>query len=105
MISQYCIIASIIYSTDKQKQPKSYKESVFIGDDIVKIIFDISQQSLEPILVTRRTIKESTRAVKTFESRYYIGVIMSKTSPVHHHLSIHYSIIRIEHNSRYTQNY
>ena len=35
-ISQYCIIASILYSTYKQRQPKVYEGSVFTKDNISK---------------------------------------------------------------------
>ena len=40
-ISQYCIIDSILYSTDKQRILKAYEESVLTKDNIVKIILDI----------------------------------------------------------------
>ena len=41
LISQYCIIASILYSIEKEKQPKAYEESVSIKDNIVKITSEI----------------------------------------------------------------
>ena len=57
--SQYCIIASILYSTDKPRRPKSYKESVFIRYNIVKLTLYISQKSLKPMSVTTSTIKNN----------------------------------------------
>ena len=56
-IAQYCILASILYSTDKQQRPEEYEESIFTEENIVKITSEISQQSIEPILVMTVTIK------------------------------------------------
>ena len=56
LISQYCIIASILYSTDKQRRSKEYIESIFTKDKIVKITSDISQQIIEPMSVMTSTI-------------------------------------------------
>ena len=38
-IAQLYIIASILYSTDKQRRLKEYKESIFTEDNIVKNYF------------------------------------------------------------------
>ena len=40
-IAQLYIIASILYSTDKQRRLKEYKESIFTEDNIVKITLEI----------------------------------------------------------------
>ena len=56
-IAQLYIIASILYSTDKQRRPKAYEESIYTEDNIVKVISDISKQSIKPKLVTTSTKK------------------------------------------------
>ena len=45
-ISQYYIIASILYSTDKLQRMKAYEDSIFTKENIVKITSDVSQQSI-----------------------------------------------------------
>ena len=59
------MIASILYSTDKQQQTKAHEYSVFTKDNIVKITLDTSQQSLEPTLVTTSTIKNLQKERET----------------------------------------
>ena len=56
-ISLHCIIASILYSIDKKRRPKLYKEFIFTKDNIVKITSDISHKNLELMLVINSTIK------------------------------------------------
>ena len=57
LISQYCIIASILYITDKQQRPDAYEESVFTKDNIVKITSNIPHHNLKPMLVTTSIVK------------------------------------------------
>ena len=51
LIAQYCIVVSILYSTDKHQRPKAYKELIFTKDNTVKISSDVSQQILKLILL------------------------------------------------------
>ena len=37
LISKYCIMASILYSTDKQQRLDAYEESFFTKDNIIKL--------------------------------------------------------------------
>ena len=64
-ISQYCIIASILYSTEKQRQPKAHKEPIFTEDNIVKNTLNISQQSLKPILALTSPMKSFQQEQET----------------------------------------
>ena len=68
LISQYCIISSIIYSTDKHQRTKSYEESVFAKNIIVKITLDTSQKNLELMLVTTNKIKIQQELEKNAEA-------------------------------------
>ena len=54
-IARYYIIASILYSTDKQQRLKEYKELIFTKENIVKITSDVSQLILGLMLVMTNT--------------------------------------------------
>ena len=54
-IARYYIIASILYSTDKQQRLKDYKELIFTKENIVKITSDVSQLILGLMLVMTNT--------------------------------------------------
>ena len=64
-ISQYCIIASILYSTEKQRQPKAYEESIFTEENIVKNTSNISKQGLKPMLALNIPIKSFQQEQET----------------------------------------
>ena len=105
LISQYFIIASILYNTDKNLWTKAHEEYVFTKYYTVKITSDISHQSLEMMFVTTSKIYFSKRIGNECGSICYSEIRTSTTSSIHHYLPINDLIYRKEDNTKYTWNY
>ena len=88
----------MLYSTDKQRRPDGYEESVFAQYNIVKITSNVSQHSIEPMLVTTSTVKDSTRTGNECRGKCSSRIRTSRITPIHQHLSSHHSFIIIDHN-------
>ena len=71
LISQYCIIASILYSTDKHRQLDASEDSVFIKDNIIKTTSNISHHNLETMLLTTSTVKKINKNRKLMQRQIF----------------------------------
>ena len=102
LISQYCIIASILYITYKHRQPKSYEESVFTKENIVKNYLGHIKAKSNTDDIHDSQNKNPIRIGNEFGIRYSSLIRLSRVSPIRHHLFSHYLLSRIEHKSNYT---
>ena len=48
LISQHCMIASILYHTEKIKRPEAYDEAVFTKKEKVKVRTDVQEDRENP---------------------------------------------------------
>ena len=65
LISQHCMIASILYHTEKIKRPEAYDEAVFTKKEKVKVRTDVQEDREKPILII-------DNAIKSFETQHQV---------------------------------
>ena len=57
LISQHCMIASILHNTDKIKILDAYDEALFSKEEKVKVRTEVQQYRQEPVLIISNIIK------------------------------------------------
>ena len=74
LIAQHCMIASILYHTDKIKRPEVYDEAVFTKEENVKVRTDVQEDIQEPKLII-------DNAIKSFETQHQVPLEFESNRP------------------------